>query len=230
MRRAEAVAALAGLAISLRHLLRGGGAPTLPLALAGLRLVYASPLEPRLADLSYMNQELAWRAFADLAASIQALRSATATPARPVVARRLTGARAGLATPGALEPNEARSEGTLRGGSSRAEAEPEGRAREDGDLPVGPLRRMASWVVSVIGLSPEVPPAARLPLDACGFCGASPMHSPRSAVCGCVFCYYCLAATCLQEASPACPRCASVPLSVAAPCSPPEDHCCTETG
>lgn len=200
MRRAEAAAALAALATSLRHLLRAGGAPTLALALSGLRHVYASPLQARLADLSYMNQELAWRAFADLAAAIQTLRTAIAAPAR--LACRI--------------PSAGTSHGGREGGHGHIVA---GGVRGAEELVVPPERwrhRVSSWLSSATGFNPHQPPAAHLPTGTCGFCEAHPMHSARSAVCGCTFCYFCLATACLREAAPTCPRCGAAPLAVAA--------------
>jgi len=166
MQRLEAACSVAALAAAVRHLWRGNGSPSLPLALLGLRLVYASPHEPRGPDFSFMNQELAWRTMADLAAALQALRRSLAAPS--------------------------------------AQPAPQ------------PLR-----------VTPEHPPAdgpagssgdaapTRAALAACGFCGAAPMHAPRTAACGCAFCHYCLAAACLHQARPACPRCGESPLGFA---------------
>ena len=47
----------------------------------------------------------------------------------------------------------------------------------------------------------------RVPPHACGFCAAAPMHTPQLAPCGCVFCYYCVAAACHASGRPRCPRC-----------------------
>lgn len=51
--------------------------------------------------------------------------------------------------------------------------------------------------------------ARALPAHACGFCAASPMHTPQMAPCGHVFCYYCLASACVASGRPRCPRCSA---------------------
>ena len=70
VRRLDAVVSCLGLACSVRHLVDGGFA-TLPMAMLGMRMSYARNHAPRVPDLEYTSQELAWRSFADLAVSLQ---------------------------------------------------------------------------------------------------------------------------------------------------------------
>jgi hypothetical protein len=136
------------------------------------------------------------RRIADLAAAIQALRTAIARLSR-------------------LPPRMPFSV-TVSGENWQAGAA-SGLVRVAEEPAAGDWRRRAtSWLAAVTGTAPRRPPAAHLPVGVCGFCASEPMHSARAAACGCAFCYYCLATACLREAAPVCPRCGVAPLAVAA--------------
>lgn len=72
MRRVEAAVAFASLAVSFRFLVEGRS-PSLAMAVLGLELRYAEPGKPRRAAAELVEQQLAWRALADLIGSLRQL-------------------------------------------------------------------------------------------------------------------------------------------------------------
>ena len=184
VRRLEGIAAVGSLLVTMRFLHRGG-APTLPMFIAGMSLAHALPMVPRPPAFDFMEQQLVWRCIADLMLAARNLwqaaprlpspanapdeSAATAQPAREMLARfaqRIgllpsTGTQAGIVTAGPDGDQEGDQEGD-----------------EEGDQE-----------------------------DACAFCGAAPAHTPLAAPCGHVCCYYCLATARVASTRARCPRC-----------------------
>ena len=210
LRRTEGAVALASLFVTLRFM-RSGGSPTLPMALAGIQLMHTLPQPPRRPIFDFMEQQLVWRAIADLMIAFRALVHASGlADAHAAVTLVDTTAQPTPTPAAAMSPiSSTPAAGAAEGGSG---------ARAAVLTAMATTRHAVHTLGHRVGLLPSPTPdigtgSADVAEEgdeakkSCVFCGACPPHTPRTAPCGHACCYFCVARARMMSDRAACPRC-----------------------